>query len=154
LNYSLVYANLKISLNKPLIINLNIMFNKEQPSIGNKDAETIIGQSIKVKGNFHGQGNIIVEGQVEGSIKTAGHLYVGNKAIITADVAAKEAKIGGEINGNITVQGYLEILATARINGDVQAAEISIERGAKINGQYQMSLAKDHKTGERKHINE
>ena len=114
------------------------MFNKEPNTMSTKDAETIIGQSIKVKGNFHGQGNIIIEGQVEGSIKTSGYLYVGNKADITADVEAKDAKIGGIINGNIKIEGYLELLSSAKIFGDVQANELSIERGAQINGNCQM----------------
>jgi len=122
------------------------MFNKEQKDMNAKDAETIIGQSIKVKGNFHGQGNIIVEGQVEGSIKTGGHLYVGHKAKITADVEAKEAKIGGEISGNVSVSGYLELTATARINGDIEAGELSVEKGAQINGNCQMGSTGKNKT--------
>ena len=52
------------------------MFNKENNSDLIKNAETIIGQSIKVKGNFHGQGNMIIEGSVEGSIKTNNFLLV------------------------------------------------------------------------------
>ena len=35
------------------------MFNKENKLEKIKDAETIIGPSIKVKGNFHGKGNIV-----------------------------------------------------------------------------------------------
>ena len=46
------------------------MFNKENKLEKFKDAETIIGASIKVKGNFQGQGNIIIEGSLEGSLKT------------------------------------------------------------------------------------
>lgn len=118
------------------------MFTKETKDMSTKDAETIIGQSIKVKGNFHGQGNIIVEGQVEGSIKTGGHLYVGKKARITADINAKEAKIGGEINGNISVEGYLELTAQAKVFGDITASELSVERGAQINGNCQMGSQK------------
>ena len=76
------------------------MFNKEQKDSGIKDAETIIGPSIKVKGNFHGEGNMVIEGIVEGSIKTNKNLLVGERAVITASIEAKEAKIGGKVNGN------------------------------------------------------
>ena len=47
-------------------------------------AETIIGPTVKVKGNFHGQGNIIIEGIVEGSVKTTNHLFIAEKAKILA----------------------------------------------------------------------
>lgn len=119
------------------------MFNKDQKEFDVKEAETIIGPSVKVKGNFTGQGNIIIEGEVEGNIKTNKFLLVGNRAIITASIDAGEAKIGGTINGNINIKGYLEVTASARINGDINVAEISIERGALINGKCNMSGEKN-----------
>ena len=103
-----------------------------------KEVETIIGPSVKVKGDFHGQGNIIVEGVVEGTIKTANSLYIGDKAKVTADVEAKEARIGGDVKGNVKVSGYLEIAATARIFGDIEASSLSIARGAVLNGKCTM----------------
>lgn len=110
--------------------------------------ETIIGPSVKVKGNFHGQGNIIVEGVLEGSLKTQSTLVIGDKAKVSATVEAKEAKIGGEVTGNIKVGGYLEITATAKINGDIEASSLSIARGAILNGKCAMSA------GEKKHAEE
>lgn len=115
------------------------MFNKDNNEMSYKEAETIIGPSIKVKGNFHGQGNIIIEGVVEGSIKTSNFLLIGTKAKVTANVEAKEAKIGGEIHGNIKVDGYLEIAATAKIFGDIEANKLSVEKNAILNGTCRMS---------------
>lgn len=114
------------------------MFNKESENINIKEAETIIGPSIKVKGNFHGQGNIIIEGQVEGSIKTNGFLLIGNKSIITANIEAKNAKVGGIITGNIKIDDFLEIGQTANIKGDIEVKSISITKGAIINGRIIM----------------
>lgn len=115
------------------------MFNKETNKFTNtKEAETIIGPTVKVKGNFHGQGNIIIEGIVEGSVKTTNHLFISAKAKILASVEAKEAKIGGQVDGNIKVSGYLELCSTAVINGDIEASELSIEKGALINGKCTM----------------
>lgn len=114
------------------------MFNKENHDFKVKEAETIIGPSIKVKGNFHGQGNIIIEGIVDGSVKTSSYLLIGEKAKITASVEANEAKIGGEVNGNVKTKGYLEITSTAKIFGDIEASELSIERGAVLNGKCAM----------------
>ena len=122
------------------------MFNSNQKDFNVKEAETIIGASVKVKGNFHGQGNIIIEGEVEGSIKTNKYLLVGSGAKITATVEAGEAKISGKINGNISIKGYLEISSGANITGDIDAAELSIERGAVVNGKCTMTNEKNKKT--------
>ena len=124
------------------------MFNRDQKEFNIKEAETIIGPSVKVKGNFHGQGNIIIEGQVEGSVKTDKYLLVGEKAEITASIEVGEAKIAGIVTGNISVKGYLEIAATAKINGDVNAYEISIEKGGVVNGKLATGNEKPKKQSE------
>lgn len=111
------------------------MFNKENRSEKFKDAETIIGASIKVKGNFQGQGSIIIEGMLEGSLKTAANLFIGDQAKVVANIEAKDALINGEVSGNIKAKGYLSVGRTAKIFGDLQYGEISIEKGASINGQ-------------------
>lgn len=125
------------------------MFNKQSNEEKKpQNAETVIGPSVKVKGNFHGDGNMIIEGIFEGSIKTNNKLYVGNKAKITASVRAKDARIGGEINGNVKIDGYLEITSSAKITGDIEASALSIERGAQFNGKC--SMGNDHKGHEHK----
>ncbi len=127
------------------------MFSKDK-KIEIKDAETVIGPSIKVKGNFHGEGDIVIEGNVEGSVKTNSFLLVGEKAKILAEIEANDAQIGGNITGNIKIKGYLEITATAKIIGDIECSEISIEKGAIINGKYTMlkGHAENSRSGEDK----
>lgn len=115
------------------------MFKKEEEKNYAQEVETIIGPSIKVKGNFHGEGNIIIEGSLEGSLKTTKNLYVGDNAKITADIEAKDARIGGEVIGNISVAGNLEISGSAKVSGDVRAKTISIAKGAIFNGNCSMS---------------
>ncbi len=119
--------------------------NKEKMEEENyKDAETVIGPSIRVKGNFHGQGNIVIEGRVEGNVKTDNYLLVGNKAKILASIEAKNAKIGGEVTGNIKVNEYLEITSKAKISGDIEASALSIEKGAVLNGKCSMAKEEKH----------
>ncbi|MFA5886849.1 MAG: polymer-forming cytoskeletal protein [Patescibacteria group bacterium] len=120
------------------------MFSKDSRLEKIKDAETIIGASIKVKGNFQGQGNIIIEGALEGSLKTDASIFIGDKAKIVASIEAKDVIVNGEVRGNIKGKNYLAIGGTAKIFGDLQYGEISVEKGATINGQLLM-LSEEHK---------
>lgn len=126
--------------------NFYLMFNKNDEKNGEviKDAETIIGPSVKVNGQFHGEGNILVEGIVEGSLKTNNNLYIGDKARVTASIEASEARVGGEIKGNINIDNYLEIASSAKITGDITCGQISIAKGASINGKILMGNAKEN----------
>lgn len=113
------------------------MFNRDE-KLQLKEAETIIGPSVKVKGEFNGQGDIIVEGVLEGSLKTGNRLRVGDKAKIKANVEAKDSSVSGEVTGNLKIKGFLEVTATAKITGDIEVNSLSIEKGAQINGRISM----------------
>jgi len=126
------------------------MFSKENKLEKFKDAETIIGASIKVKGNFQGQGNIIIEGTLEGSLKTEANLFIGDKAKVVANIESKDAIINGEVKGNIKIHGYLALGGSAKIYGDIQYTELSIEKGALINGQFLVLSESDKRKDNKK----
>jgi cytoskeletal protein CcmA (bactofilin family) len=113
--------------------------NKQIPTNSTKDAETVIGPSVTVKGNLNSNGNIIIEGILKGGIKTAGGVFVGNKAQITADIEAKDSHVGGEIHGNLKIEGALSLFSSAKIFGDIECSSLSVENGAIINGKCTMT---------------
>jgi cytoskeletal protein CcmA (bactofilin family) len=108
--------------------------NKYEPQEG----DTVIGGSIKIEGDLASQGNIIVEGQVVGSINTEKHLTIGQKAQVNAEVTAGETVVAGEINGNLAISGMTELKSTARVNGDIKTKVLKVEEGATINGKVEM----------------
>ncbi|HPT08433.1 MAG TPA: polymer-forming cytoskeletal protein [bacterium] len=118
------------------------MFKKQDLLNNINDAETIIGESVQVKGHFESNGNIIINGSLEGDIKTKGAILVGEKSKINANIEAEEMVIKGEINGNLKINGYLSIKELAKIIGDIECVQISIEKGAEINGQVTITNKK------------
>jgi cytoskeletal protein CcmA (bactofilin family) len=102
------------------------------------EPETVIAASVKVEGDFTSQGNVLIEGVVEGSLKTERDLRVGEKAKISADVAAANAIVAGEVRGNIVVTERLELEPTAKIFGDVRTKVLVVANGAAINGRLMM----------------
>ncbi|KKQ76128.1 MAG: hypothetical protein UV02_C0056G0013 [Candidatus Kuenenbacteria bacterium GW2011_GWA2_42_15] len=115
------------------------MFGKNQ-NLENESSsvDTIIGPSVSVEGNFKGDGNIIIEGEVKGSLKTKGYLKASETSVIAASIVAGDAEIAGQLTGNIKVKGALEIKNTAIIQGDLEAQAITVAHGAVINGNLKM----------------
>lgn len=111
------------------------MSDKKQET---NQAETIVGPSVKVEGELNSQGNVRIDGQVQGNIQTTQNLAVGEQAIITANVKALNAVIAGKVKGNITIEEALEITETGQIEGDITAKILSIAPGAVFRGQCQM----------------
>src|SRR3989338_5880526 len=117
------------------------MFNRNKDEregilagMGEGGHETVIGPSVKVDGDFVGDGNVLVQGVVNGTLKTKGNLRVEKGARVKADVEAQNAVIDGAIKGNVTIQDNLQIGATAILEGDIVTKVISVEPGATLNG--------------------
>jgi cytoskeletal protein CcmA (bactofilin family) len=104
----------------------------------NKEVETIIGPSVKVEGNFKGDGNVTVEGVVQGSLKTNHILKVGVNAKIKAEVEAANLLLSGEIRGNVKISDKTTLSRTAKIFGNLETKMLSVEEGAIINGKCTM----------------
>jgi len=105
---------------------------------GAHEPETVIAASVKLEGDFQSQGNVLIEGVVEGSLKTERDLRVGERARIAADVHACNATVAGEVRGNLVVAERLELEPTARIHGDVRTKVLVVASGATINGKLSM----------------
>ncbi len=101
-------------------------------------AETIIAVGVRVEGEFTSKGDVVIDGEVSGSVHTDESLRVGESARIQADVSADSAIIAGEIQGNLRVSDRLELLETSRVHGDIEARVLSIAPGAIVNGRISM----------------
>lgn len=114
------------------------MFSNDNDQKSNNETDTIIGSSVKVDGNFKSNGNIIVEGMVQGSIKTKSNLTIGQDAKIKAEVEANNLYLSGEIKGNVKVFEKAELKSNARVLGNLETKLLSVEEGAIINGKCTM----------------
>jgi cytoskeletal protein CcmA (bactofilin family) len=105
----------------------------------NGPAETVVGPSVKIQGDLNSEGNIKIEGQVTGKVKTSQSVFVIPGAKIAADVLAGNAVIGGEIQGNIKISGHLVLQSTAKIIGDITCTVLRVEDGAQFSGKCVMN---------------
>jgi cytoskeletal protein CcmA (bactofilin family) len=104
----------------------------------NASPETVVGPSVKIQGDLNSEGNIRIEGQVQGKVKTSQSVLVGNGAKIVADIMAGNAVIGGEVQGNIKIAGNLILQSTAVITGDISCQILRVEDGAHFSGKCSM----------------
>jgi cytoskeletal protein CcmA (bactofilin family) len=115
------------------------MFEKGREEIVKTgSSETIVGASVKLKGNLRSDGDIIIEGMVTGDLKTKGSIKIGEMASVVANVQAENIVISGNVQGNINIKEKLEITSTGRVIGDISASILSISPGAVFTGNAKM----------------
>ncbi len=119
------------------------MFTKNESG---SEIETIIGPSVNVEGNFTSQGNVRIEGSINGSVATSGALSIGEQAHIAANIQATSAHIAGYVKGNLQIKERLELAATSRIDGDISTKILIVTEGAQLTGKCQMSSLGSNQT--------
>lgn len=94
-----------------------------------------IGKSVVVKGELSGSEDLIVDGEVEGSITLRGQsLTVGPNGRVRANIEARNVIIHGRVDGNIHASDRVDLRKSATLSGDIATARISIEDGAFFKG--------------------
>ena len=109
------------------------MFGKDL-KIKPEEAETIIGAGVKVEGTFNAVGNVVVKGELVGSMETQSDVYLMEGGVIEANIKASNAIIAGRVKGNLKVEEKIELSSTARLSGDINCQSLSIEEGAILHG--------------------
>jgi cytoskeletal protein CcmA (bactofilin family) len=94
----------------------------------------IVGQGIQMKGEITACDRLVVEGQVEVTLKATRMLEIKPTGHFTGSCEVEEADVSGVYDGNLTVRGRLIVHAGGRVTGDISYGEIELERGAQITG--------------------
>ena len=98
-------------------------------------APSVLSADLTVTGNIKTQGDIQIEGTVEGDIR-AHQLTIGETATIKGEIVGDDVIVNGRVIGR--VRGLkVRLTATARVEGDIIHKTIAIESGAHFEGSVQ-----------------
>jgi cytoskeletal protein CcmA (bactofilin family) len=101
----------------------------------------LIGKAIRIKGELHGEEDLIIEGKVEGTIALKkNHLILERTAQITAHVEVENITIKGQMHGNTSASNKVELTNDARVVGDIKAPRVVLAEGAKFRGAVEMEV--------------
>lgn len=113
--------------------------NNQTESSVNNNLLNIIGTGTTVNGDLVSDGDIRVDGRIEGHVTVKQRLVLGEQGIISGDIEAKDAIVAGLLKGNLKVEQTLILKPSARIEGDIVTDKIVIESGAQFNGRCNMN---------------
>ncbi len=99
----------------------------------------VIGPTLIFKGELSADEDLIIEGQIEGTI--AHHkmnLTVGKQGRVKADIDATSVIIEGQLVGDIRSDGIVTLAKGADVEGNIFCARIVMEDGARFRGKIDM----------------
>lgn len=97
----------------------------------------VLGKSLRVRGRLTGDGDLRVEGEIEGEIQVSGALELVDGGSVSGNIAAKSVVIEGSLNGDVAAEGAVLIRAGARVTGNMNGSEVALEEGAAFTGRIE-----------------
>jgi cytoskeletal protein CcmA (bactofilin family) len=99
----------------------------------------VIGRSIQINGDVKGDEDLLIEGDVSGTVELKNNsLTVGKEGKVKADIYARAVTVEGTTDGDLFASERIAIRASAEVKGNLVAPRISIEDGARFKGSVEM----------------
>ena len=103
----------------------------------------MIGSKVKITGDIESAEDLLIEGEVNGTVTLAeNELVIGNAGRVHADIEAKTVRIEGEVQGDITGRERVIITASGNVQGNVSAPRVMLEDGGRFKGSIDMGGSK------------
>jgi cytoskeletal protein CcmA (bactofilin family) len=103
---------------------------------------SVLGPTLRFKGELHADEELLIRGRVEGSITHSQRITVCSEGVVKANIRAQTIVVEGTVEGDLTAEKAIQIKDTARLKGNVAAPSVSIIEGANFNGGVAMDAAK------------
>ena len=101
----------------------------------NQNQYTMIGKSIRIKGEIDASDPIYIYGSVEGSINAPAHrVTVGKEGTVKADISAREVVVMGDVCGKLRSEERVEIRSEGSLLGNLETKRLCVEEGAVLQG--------------------
>lgn len=96
------------------------------------DAGCVIRGELEFKSSFR------LDGRVEGTVRSASELVIGDKGVVEGEVAVARCLVGGVVRGTLRATRQVVLHAGAKVWADVHTPALVMEEGAFLEGKVNM----------------
>ena len=110
-----------------------------RPAASGSGHAAVIGPSIRIEGDLKGEEDLIIEGEVHGTVNLRSNaLTIGGKGQVKADVYAHTIRVEGTMEGDLYAAERAVITKSADVRGNITSPRVSLEDGARFRGSIEM----------------
>ena len=94
----------------------------------------MFSSGVAIKGSVKFKNELVIDGEVEGSIESPGVLTIGKQARIKGEIKVKSVTVQGTVEGNISASERCELQAGCTLRGDIEAPRLVVDENATFFG--------------------
>jgi len=118
---------------------MNEMTSRLSSTAAGTSRQTVLGQTVVLKGDLSAEEDLLIEGQFEGTIALEQHcVTVGASGQVKAEIRARQAVILGTLTGKVAAREKVEIRRSGHLVGDLTTGAVAIEEGAYFKGSIEI----------------
>lgn len=116
--------------------NENRQVSRKNPASGGSAS---IGASIRIKGDVTADENLIIQGEVDGTITVHGHnVTISRTGKVKANLEAKQIVVEGQLEGDLNGDEKVIIRESGNVQGNIVSPRVTLEDGALFKGSIEM----------------
>jgi len=104
----------------------------ESAGVQKSSVPSIISADLRITGNLESDGDIQIDGTVDGDIRS-GRITVSETAVVKGALEAETVRIAGKVTGQIKAR-QVTLLKSAKVVADVMQESFAVEPGASFEG--------------------
>jgi len=109
----------------------------------------VLGPRDTLTGNLNSEGDVRIQGTVEGEVRASGDIDVEASGTARARLEGRNVTVRGNVTGDIVARRRLNLGGSGTVTGEVRASRLQVDDGATINGSISMGpVDKSHSDGE------
>jgi cytoskeletal protein CcmA (bactofilin family) len=93
-----------------------------------------LSSDVCIKGDVSFQSELVIDGEVEGSITSEGKLIIGTHGKVTGDIQAGSINIHGSVNGDVLASERCALEAGSSLQGDIESPRLAVDESATFIG--------------------
>lgn len=107
-------------------------------SVDSERSRSVIGKTLFINGEIASDEEVLIEGKIEGKIRSNHRVIVGTSGVVNADIDAKEVIIKGAVTGNVSCSYKIEIVPDGKLTGNITSNKVVLAEGAIFKGNIDM----------------
>lgn len=100
---------------------------------------SVLGPTLKFKGELTANEDLLIQGQIEGSINHTSNLTIGKEGKLKANVKAEYICIEGRVNGDLSGSKAVVVRDGADVKGNIFSPTVTLHEGSTFNGSIDMT---------------
>ena len=101
----------------------------------------VLSREVSIKGSIKFLNELLIDGELEGTIDSTGTLTLGEHALIRGEIRTKSVKVRGTVEGNVFVTERCELQAGCTLRGDIEAPRRMVDENATFVGSAKVGTA-------------